>query len=232
MIELPDLPAGGDLVEFIAAHGGDVEKARADIEAMVTSAATIAPDRPTPPVEPFQPFPVDALPEPLRRLVTIGAKAMVCEPSFVALPLLAGAASAIGNARRVQLKRGWSEPAIVWAAIVGDSGTLKSPAIEAALLPVRAQRKAMREHAEAMKEFRVELAHHGASCRHGRSRSPAMIRRRAPRAADRGSVLDGRRHDRSAGGAAGRSVARAAHRARRAGRLDQRIRSVRGRQGR
>ena len=47
--------------------------------------------------------------------------------------LLVAAAAAIGNARRIQLKRGWTEPSIIWACIVAESGQLKSPALDAAL---------------------------------------------------------------------------------------------------
>ena len=94
---------------------------RAEVEAMAHAAEPVEVECPTPPVEPFKPFPVDALPEPFRGFVNVGAKAIGCDASYVALPLLAAAASAIGNTRRIQLKRGWTEPAIVWTAIVGDS---------------------------------------------------------------------------------------------------------------
>ncbi|MCK4601367.1 MAG: hypothetical protein KAU28_02805, partial [Phycisphaerae bacterium] len=71
------------------------------------------------PLMTYQSFPVDVLPEPLRLFVTQATEAVGCDSAFVALPLLA--ALAVGNTRRIQLKRGWSEPAILWAAIVGDS---------------------------------------------------------------------------------------------------------------
>lgn len=104
------------------------------------------------------PFPVSCLPERVARFVDIASRAIGCDPSYVALPLLAGLASAIGNTRRIQLKRGWNEPAVVWAAIVGDSGTLKSPALWVALQPVRGrQHVAMKQHAEAMSLYEVEL---------------------------------------------------------------------------
>lgn len=113
---------------------------------------------PTQAIKPYKPFPVDALPEPLRGFVNVGAKTIGCDASYLALPLLSAVASAIGNSRRIQLKRGWSEPAIVWTAIVGESGTHKSPAIELALSAVRErQRKAMRDHAQEMDTFRDDL---------------------------------------------------------------------------
>ncbi len=112
-------------------------------------------------VRPFQPFPSSVLPEPFRTLIVDGSQAIECDPSYIALPLLAAAAAAIGNTHRIQLKRGWAEPAILWTAIVGDSGTLKSPAIELALQSVRdRQREAQRAHAESEAQYKTELMHY------------------------------------------------------------------------
>ena len=84
------------------------------------------PDSPLPQqVIPFRPFPTHVLPAALRGFVSGTAKAMGCDESYIALPLLSVLATAIGNSRRVQLKRGWTEPAILWSAIVGESGTLR-----------------------------------------------------------------------------------------------------------
>lgn len=84
----------------------------------------------------WQPFPVEALAPRLRDFVVEAADAIGCDPSLVALPALAAAASAIGNTRRILLKPGWSEPSILWTATIGESGTAKSPAYEAALTPL------------------------------------------------------------------------------------------------
>ena len=99
----------------------------------------------------FDPFPVDALPNPIRRYVRDAAKALGCDPSYVALPLLSALAAAIGNARRIRLKKGWSESAIVWTCIVGPSGTLKSPAILVAV------RFVYKREADANKVFEEEF---------------------------------------------------------------------------
>ena len=118
---------------------------------MAEAAPAWAPEAgPGPVVQPYQAFPVDALPEPVRGFVSAGAKALGCDPSYIALPLLSALGAAIGNTRRVELKRGWREPPILWMAIVGESGTMKSPAMELALRPVR-----KRQH-EAMKEYEAE----------------------------------------------------------------------------
>lgn len=59
-------------------------------------------------------------------VVVAGAKAIGCDAPFIAMPMLTALAAAIGNARRIQLKRGWTAPAILWVAIVGESGTAKT----------------------------------------------------------------------------------------------------------
>jgi hypothetical protein len=74
------------------------------------------------PAPPWQPFPVAALPEPARGYADAASRAIGCDPSYVALPLLAALASAIGNRRTIRLKRGWTEPAVLWTVLVGESG--------------------------------------------------------------------------------------------------------------
>jgi hypothetical protein len=101
--------------------------------------------------EPYQPFPVESLPLPIRRFVSEGARAMGCDPSFLALPTLAAAASAIGNTRTIRLKRGWEEPSVIWSCVVGDSGALKSPAYQQAVAPLfTIQRRLAADHRDQM----------------------------------------------------------------------------------
>ncbi|MCH8852369.1 MAG: DUF3987 domain-containing protein [Planctomycetes bacterium] len=108
-------------------------------------------ERKRPRISAFKPFPVEALPEPIRGFVGASSRAIGCDHSYVGLPLLAGFAAAIGNTHRIQLKRGWSEPSVLWCAIVGESGTLKSPAIDVALRRIRERQ------AKAMEEFKLDL---------------------------------------------------------------------------
>jgi hypothetical protein len=107
----------------------------------------------------YVPFCTDALPEPIQSYVLSGAKAMTCADSYVALPMLSALAAAIGNTRRIGLKKGWSEPAVVWTGIVGDSGTMKSPAIALALKPLRKiQDAAFDVYEEKMAKYQDDLA--------------------------------------------------------------------------
>jgi hypothetical protein len=74
-----------------------------------------------PPNEKWQPFPVDALPSVLAESISAGAEAIGCDPSFVAMPMLAACAAAVGNARRISLKRTWSEPSVLWCVVIAPS---------------------------------------------------------------------------------------------------------------
>ena len=162
-VDLPGLLEHGDIVDWIDAHGDAAEpdELKRQVEALADEAETIRPDRPATRIEPFKPFPVDALPQPTRGLVVAGANAIGCDPSYIALPMLTVLAAAIGNTRRLQLKRGWSAPAILWTAIVGESGTAKTPAFKLALRPIRErQRKALERHAEAMRQYESDLLHY------------------------------------------------------------------------
>ena len=46
------------------------------------------------------------------------------------VPLLAVASSLVGTARRVQASKSWSEPLTCWTAIIGASGTSKTPGLD------------------------------------------------------------------------------------------------------
>lgn len=82
------------------------------------------------------PFPVDCLPGPARVLVVEGAAAIQCDPAMLGPCVLGAMAAAVGNARTIRLKPGWVEPAVLWVAIVAESGSCKSPALRLATEPL------------------------------------------------------------------------------------------------
>jgi hypothetical protein len=98
---------------------------------------------------PYKPFPIDALPSVLGDYVGAAAAAIGCDPALVALPALAVAAAAIGNSRSIRLKKGWTEPAVIWAVTVAPSGELKSPGWDAASRPYTAIQMDLVDEAEA-----------------------------------------------------------------------------------
>lgn len=107
----------------------------------------------------FRRFPVELLPAPVAEYVTASAKAIGCDPAFIGAPMLALLAASIGATTRIQVKLGWNEPAIVWCAIVAESGGFKSPALDAATLFLRRwQHTKMREFQQAVKDHELALA--------------------------------------------------------------------------
>ena len=105
----------------------------------------------------YKPFPSGLLPDPVKVFVRTAARALGCDQSFVALPLLSAVAAVIGNTRRIMLKRGWSEPAVIWTATIGESGSVKSPAFDCALEYIRAiQHREFVHHDEAMQLHEAE----------------------------------------------------------------------------
>ncbi len=132
------------------------------------------PTKQPPRAEPFVPFPLAELPSPLREYVDNAAATIGCDPSYIALPLLAACGQAIGTTRRCKLKRGWYEPPIIWTAIVGDSGSLKTPAIEVGTRhPRRFQEAAYAAHAKDMAEHADRVKAWKAAPKDARGEEPA-----------------------------------------------------------
>lgn len=155
-----DLPGGGDIADVLEREEGDAEAVH---EALDGLAAGTPPEQLVehPSVRCFKPFPVDALPEPVRSYVIAGANSIGCDTSFLALPLLAGLAGAIGNTRRIMLKRDWIQPAVVWVAIIGESGSGKSPGFRCALNAIyNRQHRLIREYERAKRAWEAEHTLH------------------------------------------------------------------------
>ncbi len=152
----PDLPDGGDIADVVAA-GEDADTIKAKLAALVDAAEPEAQPQPAPAVEPFKPFPTDALPEPLRGFVMELAAATGNDPACAALAVLTVLAGAVGNRVAAQVKRGWIEAAILWGAIVARSGTTKSAVLKLATRPlVESYKKARRQYAEDLAAYRAE----------------------------------------------------------------------------
>ncbi|NLX21648.1 MAG: DUF3987 domain-containing protein [Phycisphaerae bacterium] len=181
ILRLPDLPDHGDLVDHIEANpnttADDLRRmaeaapvvevaqgspAEAHVERSIPgSETTIAPSD-SPPA--WVPFPIDALPDPVAFFVEEVAGCTGTDPAFAALGCLACAAGAVGNRAAAIVLQGWTEPAVLWGAIIGRSGTTKSPVLKLVTRPFFDLHKdAQSQHAEAMVAYerdrdRYELA--------------------------------------------------------------------------
>ncbi|MHB1038678.1 MAG: YfjI family protein [Pirellulales bacterium] len=168
IVDLPGLVEKGDVVDWVAAHGDAAEPAamRVELEAIVAAAGPalelveVETPEPAERLE-WRPFPVEVLPEPIRAFVRAAARAIGCDPAYVALPILASIAAAIGTARVLRLKRSWHVPSVLWCVAIGESGSAKSPPFKAAVQFVRAlQRESLERYGDEMKRHGIDFAYY------------------------------------------------------------------------
>jgi hypothetical protein len=159
----PEMPVGGDMADFLAHRGGDADAVRKELdEALAKRRAGADEDDETAPLDrplEWDPFPTHILPEVMRLMIQQGARATVCDESFIALPMLAVLGAAIGNSRRVQVKRNWREPPIIWTTVIGESGTSKTPAFSLTTEPLRdLEEQAFAVYNREMEEYKSQAA--------------------------------------------------------------------------
>jgi uncharacterized protein DUF3987 len=101
-------------------------------------------------------FPWEDLPERVTLLVAEAAEALGVDLALIAGACLAVLAGCIGNRRRIVLKPGWSEPCVLWIAIVMPSGSKKTPAINSVLDHLhRLEAAALAEYREMIEAWKA-----------------------------------------------------------------------------
>lgn len=100
-------------------------------------------------------FPLDAIPSTLRRFVQEAAWSLPVPVDLIAVPLLVALGAAIGNSRSIRLKGGWTESAALYAVVVADPGSMKSPALRLVMEPIHEKQSELlkatqRENAERL----------------------------------------------------------------------------------
>ena len=120
----------------------------------------------------YAPFPIQLLPSPLAQFITEASKAIGCDASFIALPLLSALAAAIGDARMLQAMKGWLVPSILWTGFIGESGTSKSPALRAVMkYPRQRQQIHRQQHEQMRKRYEVEFDAYEAELKRWKSKN-------------------------------------------------------------
>jgi hypothetical protein len=166
IVHLPHLPDKGDVSDWLQAGG-----TRKRLVALVKKAPEYRPARLHNPVTTrqtltslgvgaaWEPFPVEVFPEPVRSYTIQGSRALRVDPAYFGAVLLPTLAAAVGNHGEIELKRSWREPAVVWASVVAESGSLKSPSFHEATRPVRRrQAAAVTAHEEKIKVYAAAQA--------------------------------------------------------------------------
>jgi hypothetical protein len=106
-------------------------------------------------------FPGEALGENWLDWLRRSAHGAGVTPSHVAVPMLAAASSLIGTSRRVQPSRSWSEPLTLWTAVIGFSGTGKTPGADVtlrALSMIDKNRKQANDALQSAHDLKAEAA--------------------------------------------------------------------------
>ena len=100
------------------------------------------------------------LPRSLRAWAADIAERMACPLDYVGVPAMVAAGSLIGRrvGIRPQAETDWTEAGNLWGLIVGEPGTLKSPAVREALAPLR------RMEARAAEAFALADIDHAIAC--------------------------------------------------------------------
>lgn len=109
---------------------------------------------------PVMAFDYALLPETLTPWARDICERVQCAPDFVAVAIMAGLGSIIGRkvGIRPQARTDWTVVANQWALLVGRPGVLKSPAIEAALSPIkRLAAVATEAHKAEMEQHRIAV---------------------------------------------------------------------------
>ncbi|MGZ0168181.1 MAG: DUF3987 domain-containing protein, partial [Planctomycetales bacterium] len=144
----PEVPEKGDVADWLAHfQSKTTTELREQLDNVCLATEPRVIERTRTPTERFEPFPLEVLPDQMRKLVADGAASIGCDVASIALPLLTAYGAAIGNTRRLRLKKGWDVPPIIWSIVVGRSGSGKSPGWKVAIQPTEIMEKgAERRH--------------------------------------------------------------------------------------
>ncbi len=113
-------------------------------------------------------FPTDALPPCVCRFIEETAAGVGCPVDFVAVPALVALSAAIGDTRRILLKKSWTEGGAIFGGIVGEAATKKTPAMNLALRPVRDRQMALKaEYERALAKYEDALREHKKASKDG-----------------------------------------------------------------
>jgi uncharacterized protein DUF3987 len=74
-------------------------------------------------------FPIDLMPQPWRDWLADAARTAGAPVDYVVQALFAAVAGVCGTAAQVRVTPDWTEPLVLWQALVGTSSSSKSPAI-------------------------------------------------------------------------------------------------------
>ncbi len=106
-------------------------------------------------------FPVEALPKACAKYVDEAAQSLRCAPELVGVPVLGALSGTIGYSCTLRIKAGWETSAAMYAVVIDDPGSKKSPAQRLALKPVeQLQAKLRKVHKQARALYEQTMRQH------------------------------------------------------------------------
>ena len=143
-------------------YRGDFSAAAAAARQMFTAEVATAQAEYHQTEQPYQPFPTRLLPPVVQTYVEEHAAAINIDAAFIGVPMLAVLAGVIGQTRKLQIKRNWTEPAVIWTATIAQVSTGKTPGWQAATEAAQrlerqlndVRRNHQRDYEEAVREYK------------------------------------------------------------------------------
>ncbi len=166
VVELPGLPAKGDVTDWLTAGGTKEELLR-----LVTESPGYGeqewpdPEEIQSELKPVEALPPEIIPEPFRPWLTDIAHRMQCPLDFVAVGamVVAGAVIGAGCAMRPKQRDNWTIIPNLWGGIVARPSMLKTPALAEILKPLAAlELEAKAEYEDSMGMHEAEKMAHAA----------------------------------------------------------------------
>jgi hypothetical protein len=178
----PECPERGDISNWLKEGGGTVEKLNEIVDALPDwqpSAGDDGRDTSTTNNDAggswdcpdlsllddrrgeLPPFPLDVFSPTWQEWATNAAHGAGTNVGHVLVPLLGNISSLIGTARRIRASTSWSQPLTLWTAVVGYSGTGKTPGLDVsqrALARIERNRKRLIGELRRAHESKIEIA--------------------------------------------------------------------------
>ncbi len=103
---------------------------------------------------PIKPFPIEIFPNEMQSIIQSLNECLDFPTDYIGSSILYAASLSIGNAYKVEVKRGWTESAVLYIAISGRAGTNKSAPLSWALNPIKRQdQKSHKIYLEKLKYY-------------------------------------------------------------------------------
>lgn len=144
-------------MEFCNLEEYVVDEVEKYIQELITKCGNVAPILPEA-IQDNTVFPVDALPSTIQKFVKHTAETSGQDVEFFALPSLVTVATAIGTAREVAINNDYKTLPIIYALLIANPGSGKSPAQKQATEPLsKLQKDEYNQYIEQCKQYQKDL---------------------------------------------------------------------------